>query len=167
MGQTDRQTDGRTDASQQCLMLLPFMGGSIITEPEPENLALNRRGHRFARVVFLTALTVVHPVLTIYCRNNVTLLLNCVAQANTNLLKLEPNDSGYVHSHWKECVQGRIFQFANSCAVHFSSCCKQTLMLRRAASCTPLPGCISVSIGPTQPFILSGSINEMCAAVYR
>ena len=33
------------------------------------------------------------PVLTIYYQNNVTLLLNCVAQTNTNLLELELNDS--------------------------------------------------------------------------
>ena len=31
-------------------------------------------------------------LLTIYYRNNVTLLLNCVAQTNTNLLELELND---------------------------------------------------------------------------
>ena len=37
-------------------------------------------------------LTAVHPVLTIYYQNNVKLLLNCVAQTNTNLLELELND---------------------------------------------------------------------------
>jgi len=35
----------------------------------------------------------VHPVLTICYQNNVTLLLNCVLQTNTNVLELELNDS--------------------------------------------------------------------------
>ena len=45
------------------------------------------------RNVFINGtLTAVHLVLTIYYQNNVTLLLNCVAQTNTNLSELELND---------------------------------------------------------------------------
>jgi len=39
------------------------------------------------------ALTAVHRPVLFYHQNNVTLLLNCVAQTNTNLLELELNDS--------------------------------------------------------------------------
>jgi len=52
----------------------------------------SRREHLTQRFLNGT-LTAVHPVLTIYYQNNVTLLLNCVVQTNTNLLELELNDS--------------------------------------------------------------------------
>jgi len=53
------------------------------------------RGEHIPQRFFINGtLTAVHPVLTIYYQNNVTLfgLLNCVAQTNTNLLELELND---------------------------------------------------------------------------
>jgi len=52
----------------------------------------SRREHLTQRFFINGPLTAVYPVLTIYYRNNVTLLLNCVEQTNMNFLELELND---------------------------------------------------------------------------